>query len=312
MLLLQFAHVTRPVVGLEDGDGVVADAARRETGGGRDLLHEELDQRRDVVAPLGEARHAQRHDVEAVIEVVAEAVFLHLAFEVAAGRGHDPHVDGDLGPAAEALELLLDENPEHLALGLDRHVGDLVDVERAAVRFLERADLARARAVLGAEHLLLDAIGRHRGGVEHDEGAVGADRLGVDHACGEFLAGARGAADEDAAVGRRDALDLVAKLVDRGGLADHLGALHRALAQRLHFAAQLRGFERAQRHEHQPVGFERLLDVVVGAAPDRGHRGFDVAVARDDDDRQIGVLLLDCGQHLEAVETAPLQARCPG
>ncbi len=75
--------------------------------------------------------------------------------------------------AADALELLLDEHAQDLALRLQRHVGDLVDVERAAVRLLERADLARAAgAVLGAEQLLLDAVGRHGRGVEHDERAV--------------------------------------------------------------------------------------------------------------------------------------------
>ena len=97
----------------------------------------------DVVAPLGEARHAQRHDVQAVIEVLAEAAFRDLALEVAAGGGDDAHVDRHLLRAAEAQELLLDQHAQHLALRLERHVGDLVDVERAAVRLFERADLAR-------------------------------------------------------------------------------------------------------------------------------------------------------------------------
>ena len=98
-----------------------------------------------------------------------------------------------------------------------------------------------------------------------------------------------------------------AQLVDGRRLADHLGADHRALAQLAHLALQLGGLERAQRHEQQPVGLERLLDVVVGAALDGGDRGLDVAVAGDDDHRQVGVRLLDDVEHLQAVEAAALQ-----
>ena len=48
--------------------------------------------------------------------------------------------------------------------------------------------------------------------------AVGAVRFHVDDARGELLAGARRAADQDAAVGRRDALQRVAQLVDMADL----------------------------------------------------------------------------------------------
>ena len=59
---------------------------------------------------------------------------------------------------------------------LERHVGDLVDIERAVMRFFQRADLARAgaRALLGAEQLELHAVRHHGGGVEHHERPVGA------------------------------------------------------------------------------------------------------------------------------------------
>jgi dihydrofolate synthase/folylpolyglutamate synthase len=74
-------------------------------------------------------------------EILAEAAVLHLALEIAAGRGDDANVDRDLRSAADTLELLLDENAEHLAQRLKRHVRDLVDVERTAVRLLEEVRL---------------------------------------------------------------------------------------------------------------------------------------------------------------------------
>ena len=176
------------------------------------------------------------------------------------------------------------------------------------MRLLQRPDLARgAGAVFGAKQLLLDAVWRHRRRVEDDEGGIGPRGLHVNDAGGKLLARARGAADQNAAVGGRHAIDRVAELVDGRGLADHLGAEARALPQLLHLALQLKRLERAQRDEDQAVGLERLLDVIVGAALDSGHRRLDVAVARDDDDRQIGIASLHVGQHLEAVEAAALQ-----
>ncbi len=123
----------------------------------------------------------------------------------------------------------------------------------------------------------------------------------------QLLAGAGGAADQHAAVGGGDAVELGAQLVDGGGVADHLEAHHRALAQRAHLALQPGGLQRALRHQQQAVGLERLLDVVVGAALDGRHRGLDVAVAGDDDDRQVGVRLLGDVEHLQPVEAAALQ-----
>ena len=159
-------------------------------------------------------------------------------FEIAAGRRDDAHVDADLGTAAQPLEFLLDQDAQDLALGLQGHVGDFIDVERARVGFLQRADLAGAAPVFGAEQFLLDAIGRHGRRIEHDERPVRTQRLGVHDARRQFLARARHAADQDAAVGRRDPVDGAAQLVHDRGLADHVGALHRALAQFFHFALE--------------------------------------------------------------------------
>ena len=43
------------------------------------------------------------------------------------------------------MEGLIDQHAQDLALGLARHVGDLVDEQRAAMGLLERADLAAVR-----------------------------------------------------------------------------------------------------------------------------------------------------------------------
>ncbi len=140
--------------------------------GRRDLVHEVGDQLGNVLAPLGEARHPDRHDAQPVKQVLAEAAGRDLAREIARRRGYHPHVDMNAHGAADALEVLVDQDAQDLALRLPRHVRDLVEVERAAMRFLERADLpALSVAALDAEELALHVLGRDRGRVDGDEGA---------------------------------------------------------------------------------------------------------------------------------------------
>ena len=168
-----------------------------------------FDQFRDVFAPLGQRRHADRHHRQAVKEVLAELAGGDLGLEVARGRGDDAHVDRDLGGAADALEGLVDQHAQDLVLRLARHVGDLVDEQRAAMRLLERADLASSGAVrlFDAEQLDLHALRRDRRRVDDDERPAGATRQRVDGARDQLLAGTGRADDQDAAVGRRDLLD---------------------------------------------------------------------------------------------------------
>ena len=77
---------------------------------------------------------------------------------------------------------------------LARHVGDLVDEQRAAVSLFERADLAALRAVarLDAEQLDLHVLRHDGGGVDHDERSGGARGQRMNGARGKLLAAARG------------------------------------------------------------------------------------------------------------------------
>ncbi len=107
------------------------------------------------------------------------------------------------------------------------------------------------------------------------------------------LPGAGRARDQDAAlVGATFSIDL-AQLVDRRRMARPCVVGAGASCELVDLALQARGLQRALGDQHQPVGLERLLDEVVGAALDRRDRGLDVAVARDHHHRQLRVLLLD-------------------
>src|SRR5438105_4108716 len=75
--------------------------------------------------------------------------------EVLVRRRDHAHVDRDVAHAAHALERPLFEEPQELRLEPERHLGDLVQEDRAAARELEEPLLlllrVRERALLVAE-----------------------------------------------------------------------------------------------------------------------------------------------------------------
>ncbi|MNJ62285.1 hypothetical protein D3C77_581220 [compost metagenome] len=86
---------------------------------------------------------------------------------------------------------------------------------------LEDADLARpAVAAFLAEQFDVQALGRHAGGRDGDELALGARAGVVNLARDQFLARARRPRDQDAAVGRRHLGDGGAQRLSRHRLAD--------------------------------------------------------------------------------------------
>ena len=65
--------------------------------------------------------------------------------------------------------------------------------------------------------------------------------------------------------------------------------------------------DRSFHDQQKTIGLERLLDEVISTLLDRGHGCFDVAVPRNHDHRQIGMLLLDGVKQLQAIERGALQ-----
>ena len=98
-----------------------------------------LGEQRDVLAALAQRRHEDRDDVEAEVEVLAEAAGLDLAGQVLVGGREHAHVDADARRAADRLDDLLLQHAQHLGLRLQAHVADLVEEDRAAVGQLELA-----------------------------------------------------------------------------------------------------------------------------------------------------------------------------
>ena len=111
----------------------------------------------------------------------------------------------------------------------------------------------------------------------------------MDEAGDGFLARARGATDQNPAIGRRHAFNELADLHDPGALPDqrtlHLGAR----PQLCILAAQTAGLESPLHRQQELVALEGLFQEVVGPLSDRRDRRLDRTVAGDHDDRQIRV-----------------------
>ena len=163
-------------------------------------LPEVRGEHRDVLAPLAQRRHVQAHDVEPEAQVGAEAVGEHLAVQRPVAGRHQPHVDAPRRVLAEAAQLPFLQHAQQLGLAARRQLGDLVEEERAAVRFLEQPAPLDGRAGEGAagvpEELGVDQLVGQCGAVERDKRpAAGADR--VDGPGHQLLADAALAFDED-------------------------------------------------------------------------------------------------------------------
>jgi hypothetical protein len=150
---------------------------------------------------------ADRHHGEPVEQVGAKPRVVDLTAEVAMGRRDHADVDLDRLRAADPADRARLERAQQLRLLIDRELADLVEEQRAAVGFFERADAPRVgageRARLVAEQLRLEQRRRDRRAIDRDERPAGARAREVDAFGGALLAGAGLALEEHGRVARR-------------------------------------------------------------------------------------------------------------
>ena len=113
-------------------------------------------------------------------------------------------------------------------------------------------------------------LGRDRGGVDHHERPA----RRAPTCCGCVRAASSLPAPEGPTIRMRLLVGATFSIVWRswfiaGDWPTSARRLRRELLELLDLALEPRGLERAVRDQHQPVGLERLLDEVVGAALDR-------------------------------------------
>ncbi len=233
------------------------------------VLEAEVDDLGNVIRPFAQGGHADAHDIQPVIQILAEGLGFDHRFQVLVGRGQNADIDANRFRSAHPLDFSLLQDAQNLGLRGQGHVADFVQEDGASVAELEFSQTLAGgpgeRALFVAKQFTLDQIVGNRCAVDGDERLGGPMTVFPDRASNEFLAGATLAGDHD-------------RHVAGGDLADHLedflhhaGAAHDALAVVLDVDGGLVGADGTEIgvdlqgvfRESQDLGrIERLDDVV--------------------------------------------------
>jgi hypothetical protein len=192
--VLQLPHVTRPAVREYPIPGRVIKACHLLVVLPR-VSHEKLvRQLFDVPHSLAERWQMDRDDGQPIVEILAKLVVGERFLGVLVRRRHNTDVDVDLLPATKASHLPRLQRAQELHLNVGRHLGDLVEEHRSAVRELEGALLLVRGpgecAFLVTEQLVLEDIFRKSRAVEREERPGRPVALRVKGARHQLLSGA--------------------------------------------------------------------------------------------------------------------------
>ena len=138
--IAKLADVSGPVMRLKCRDGLIGKHRRRNPAIRCETREEMVGELRDILPPFAKRRKAHRDDVEPIEQVFAESPLRDLMRQVARGRGQHPHVDLHRALPADADDSSGRSVREgSCAWVVERHVGDFVQEQSAAMRLLEQA-----------------------------------------------------------------------------------------------------------------------------------------------------------------------------
>src|SRR5438105_8677082 len=271
-----------------------------------DLHQQMLDEKRNVLATLAQRRDRERHDLEALVQVLAEPAGFHLARELAIGRRQDARAYRNPLHPADPLQLALLQDTKQLRLQVLRGLADLVEAHGAVLRQLELARLRRGGAGEGAllvtEQLALEQRLDDRGAVDADERLVGR-AVAVDDACDQLLARATVSLDEHGRAAGGDAAHVLEQLLHRrrgpDDVVDVQGARRRHVEE-VGAAREAAHFERAIDGDVERLDVDRLVDVVERARLHGQDGGGHVVVRGDHQDGRLAGALPQLRNEVDA------------
>ena len=183
-------------------------------------------QKGDVFAAFAEGGDLDGEDVQAVVEVFAEAAGGDFFFEVAVGGADDADVGAAGAVFADAFIEPFLEDAEQFALEGQGDFADFIEEEGAAFGGFEAADAVADGAGEGAfgvaEEFAFVQFGGDGGAIDADERFLRPATAAMDFVGDQFLAGAGFAEDQDGGVGGGDEVDLTDDLLEGGALADEV------------------------------------------------------------------------------------------
>ncbi len=274
------------------------------------VRQEMIGQKGNVFLPFAKRRQGDRHDPKPVEEIAPENAALHRLLRIPVGGGDEPHVDLRIGrlrtdPPHHAVL----DHPKQLGLQGERHLGQLVQEEGAAVGGLQQAGLvavgAGERALAVPEDLGLEQGLRQRRAVDRHHRLLGPTAVFVNQLGKDFFPGSAFPADEDAGVGGSDFPGQLDGFLKERRYPDQPERTALAVLF-LHLLTQLAGFPvhhdrvRSPADQHLQMGCrERLGQVVPRPGPECLDARAYTRVAGHDHDNHVGIGLQRSLQQLQ-------------
>jgi hypothetical protein len=125
--VLEFAHVSGPVVGGELDQRGLRDTRRSAVHAAGRELHEVRGQRGDVVATFAKRWNLNGENTETIEQILTEAPSFNLLIQVAIGRSDDSYVDLARARVAHPFQLLLLQDAKQLRLHRQWHFANFIE-----------------------------------------------------------------------------------------------------------------------------------------------------------------------------------------
>src|SRR5260370_23797930 len=303
--IAQFTNIAGPGITHQNFHGGIGKFASLLAVFRAEFIQEKSRDHRDVFLAIAQRRDEKRNDVEPVEEILAESSAGNFLLEILVGGRDNANIDAQGLIGADALKTLLFQDAQNCRLRAQTHVANFVEEQRAAVGFLEFADLVvrgpRKAAFDVAEEFRLDQFFRDGRASDFDERRLIAKAGSMQRASHEFLAGAALAIDQDPAVGRSGDGDLLPQRFHGHAFADHLIALVQFAAQQNVFIFQAVLLDSIANQNNNLFKGQGLFDEVESAQFRGAHRGLDGAMPGNHDHFGRVGNGLDAAQRFQAV-----------
>ncbi len=297
--VFEFTDVAGPIVLAEQQLGPIGEAGNRLAELAGKAGHEMTSEQRQVSVAFQQARSFELDHRKAIEQIFPKLLGGDHRAEITMGGGDDADVDLAGLQRTEALNFLILQGAEQLALGGQRHVADFVEKESAVVGVLKQADFILGRSGEGAFNVAKELAFKQRldegGAVQGNERTLGAGAEVMKGFGDELLAGAGFAAHENRAVVRRNPLNLGVEMPHCRAIADHAGEDRILGNVFFQFQSSLTGAMPAKQRVQasaQGVGGNRLIEVVRGSFANGLDGGFG-GVERGHEDDVDGRVELD-------------------
>ena len=197
--VLQLAGIARIIILFQFVDGLIGDGPQLLAKPFVVFPKKSLCQHRNIVRPLAERRDPEIHDIQTIIEILAQLALCHQLLRRLIDRRNDTSLHRDILRSADAADIVFLQNAQQLALQIVRHRTDLIQQQGTPARLLKQSRAINSSgeaALCSTEQDALQQRLRYRRTVLRQERSVLAAARMVNALRQQLLAGAGLTVDE--------------------------------------------------------------------------------------------------------------------